>query len=70
MSPIHGVLARRDLLPEYQFVDSGYVDANALLTSQTRFAVDVLGLKRGDFRWQAREQTGFEGHHFTIDWEA
>jgi len=68
--PIQEDLARRDLLPETQLVDSGYIDADVLATSHDRFGVDVLGPTRGNFRWQAQEHTGFEGHHFTVDWDA
>src|SRR5262249_31330595 len=70
LTPIHENLARRDVLPNRQLVDAGYIDADVLATNQARFGVEVLGPTRGNFRWQAREQTGFEGHHFTIDWPA
>jgi transposase len=70
LAPIHQRLADRRLLPERQLVDAGYVDAEVLSASQARFGVEVLGPTRGDFRWQARQQTGFEGHHFTVDWQA
>jgi transposase len=70
LAPIHQCLADRDLLPTHQLVDAGYIDAEVLSASQTRFGVEVLGPTRGDFRWQAREQTGFEGQHVTVDWEA
>jgi transposase len=70
LTPIHETLARRDLLPNRQLVDAGYSDADVLATNQARFGVEVLGPTRGNFRWQAREQTGFAGHHFTIDWAA
>lgn len=66
---MHQELAERGLLPSRQLVDAGYIDADILATQQARFKVEVLGPTRGNFRWQAREQTGFEGHHFTIDWE-
>jgi hypothetical protein len=70
LTPIHQDLAGRDLLPSRQFVDAGYIDADVLATNQAQFGVEVLGPTRGNFRWQAREQTGFEGHQFTIDWHA
>jgi transposase len=69
LTSIHQGLARRDVLPSRQLVDAGYVDADGLATNQARFGVEVFGPTRGNFRWQAREQTGFAGHHFTIDWE-
>ncbi len=41
-----------------------------LSTSQSRSGVDALGPTRGDVHWQAREQSGFEGHQSRIQWEA
>jgi transposase len=70
LTPIHDTLAQRALLPRRQLVDAGYIDADVLATHQARYNVEVLGPTRGNFRWQARAQTGFEGHHFTIDWHA
>jgi len=70
LAPIHEHLADRRLLPERQLVDAGYVDAEVLSASKARFGVEVLGPTRGNFRWQARAQTGFEGHRFTVDWVA
>jgi transposase len=70
LTPIHEDLAGRGLLPSRQLVDAGYVDAEALATNHARFGVEVLGPTRGNWRWQARETTGFEGHQFAIDWEA
>ncbi|HEV2459950.1 MAG TPA: transposase, partial [Ktedonobacterales bacterium] len=70
LAPIQAHLADRHLLPSRQLVDAGYVDAEVLATSHARFGVDVLGPTRGNFRWQARQQTGFEGQHFTVDWAA
>jgi transposase len=68
--PIQETLARQDLLPKTHLVDAGYVDAAGLATSWTRFGVDVLGPTRGNFRWQARDHQGFDGHQFAVDWEA
>jgi transposase len=70
LTPIHQDLAVHNRLPGRQFVDAGYVDADVLATNQEQFGVEVFGPTRGNFRWQARKQTGFEGHYFTIDWEA
>jgi transposase len=68
--PIQEDLAERDLLPETHLVDSGYIDADVLATSHARCGIDVLGPSRGNYRWQAQEQSGFEGHHFAVDWDA
>lgn len=65
----HG-LAERDLLPAEQYVDSGYVGAELLVSSQRDFGIDLVGPTRKDHHWQAREQTGFALEHFTVDWHS
>ena len=44
--------------------------ANGLAAALSRFQVEVIGPTRGNFRWQARDQQGFDGHQFQVDWEA
>lgn len=66
---IHEVLGQRELLPEQHLVDAGYVDAEALLASQTTYQVDLVGPTAKDYRWQAREQNGSALADFSIDWE-
>jgi len=70
LAPMHAHLTNRHLLPSRQLVDAGSSDAEVLAASHARFGGEVLGPPRGNFRWQARAQTGFEGQHFTVDWEA
>lgn len=66
---IHEALKEKDLLPETQFVDTGYLDAELLAESRKNYGVDLFGPTRPDYKWQARENTGFEAATFTIDWE-
>ena len=66
---IHEALKERNLLPETQFVDTGYLDAELLAQSKRKYGVDLYGPTRPDYKWQARENTGFEAAAFTIDWE-
>jgi transposase len=66
---IHEALKRRNLLPETQFVDTGYLDAELLAESKKDYGVDLYGPTRPDYKWQAREKTGFEAAAFAIDWE-
>lgn len=66
---IHEILDQRELLPEKHLVDAGYVDAEALLASQTTYLVDLVGPTAKDYRWQAREQNGYALADFSIDWE-
>ena len=66
---IHEALKEKDLLPETQFVDTGYLDAELLAESKKNYGVDLFGPTRPDYKWQARENTGFEAAAFMIDWE-
>jgi transposase len=66
---IHEALKQKDLLPETQFVDTGYLDAELLAESKKNYGVDLYGPTRPDYKWQARQKTGFEAAAFTIDWE-
>jgi transposase len=66
---IHTHLAERDMLPSEHIVDTGYVIADHLLTSNER-QVDLLGPIREDSSWQTRAAAGFGVACFTIDWEA
>jgi len=66
---IHEALAERDLLPEVHIVDTGYVDAEELVSSQQQYGVDLFGPTREDYHWQAREGTGFEASQFVVDWQ-
>jgi transposase len=66
--PIHEALAARDVLPATHIVDTGYLDAELLVTSAARYRVDLLGPTRPDYRWQARADAGLDAAPFAIDW--
>ncbi len=70
LSPIHQALATHQLLPQQHLVDTGYVDAKALVNSRQDHDVDLFGPTRLDYHWQAQEHTGFAASHFDIDWQA
>ena len=65
---IHAALQDRDLLPATHIVDTGFLDAQLLVTSRQDHDVDLLGPTRLDYHWQARERNGFAAEHFRIDW--
>jgi transposase len=65
---IHEALQEKGLLPETQFVDTGYLDAELLFESKERYGVDLFGPTRPDRKWQAKEGTGFEAAAFSLDW--
>jgi transposase len=70
MTPtIHSELDRKQLLPGEHIVDTGYVDAQLLVESQQDYQVDLVGPTRKNYRWQAREQTGYDADHFEVDWQ-
>ncbi|NEU80291.1 IS1182 family transposase [Nostoc sp. UIC 10630] len=65
---IHQALADKNLLPDEHIVDTGYVDAQHLLTSQTELGIDIVGRVPPDSSWQAQAQLGFDASSFTVDW--
>jgi transposase len=66
---IHEGLAARDLLPAVHLVDTGYVDAQELVSSRACYGVDLFGPTREDYHWQARQHTGFAACQFVVDWQ-
>jgi len=60
-------LAERGLAPSEHLVDSGYVDAQLLVTSQQQ-GIRLLGPALTDTSWQERRDQGFDASHFQIDW--
>jgi transposase len=67
LPPIHEALATHELLPQRHLVDTGYVDAQALVTSRKDHDVDLFGPTRLDYHWQAQEHTGFAASQFDIN---
>ena len=67
---IHHDLAQRDLLPGTHLLDSGYVDADLLVTAQTSHQVDVVGPPFGSYSRQRRAGQGDDLQAFVIDWDA
>jgi transposase len=67
-APIQEELAKRDLLPAEQIVDTGYVDAELLVSSQQNHGIRLLGPVLSDNSWQAKAGKGFDLAHFQIDW--
>src|SRR5437588_8586520 len=60
----------RVLPPGEHLLDSGYVDAELVLTSQSRQGIEVVGPMRPDSSWQARSPDRYDLSRFTIDWAA
>ena len=66
---IHAALRAKQLLPRLHIVDTGYLDAELLVTTPRDYEVELLGPTRPDYHWQARAGRGFDAGHFLIDWE-
>lgn len=66
---IHAALQAKDLLPDKHIVDTGYLDAELLVTSQQQYGIDLVGPTRLDYRWQAKEGQGFAAVNFFVDWK-
>jgi transposase len=66
---IHQELRGQDLLPAKHLVDTGYVDAELLVSSRQQYGVNLIGPTRADHQWQAQAAAGFAARAFTIDWE-
>jgi transposase len=63
-------LAARDLLPNTHLLDSGYVDADFLVTAQTQHQVDVVGPAFGSYSRQHQTGQGYDLQAFVLNWEA
>jgi len=63
-------LAQHDLLPEKQIVDTGYVDADVLVSSKENYGITLLGPVLSDNSWQAKAGKGFDVGSFHLDWQA
>jgi hypothetical protein len=66
----HERLTQKDLLPEQHIVESGYVDAQWLHSSQQDFGIDLVGPTHPDVNWQAQQKTGFEAGRFSLAGQA
>lgn len=66
---IHKALQGKNLLPDKHIVDTGFLDAELMVTSKRDFQVDLLGPTRPDVKWQSQEGKGFDAAHFHVDWQ-
>jgi transposase len=66
--PIQEDLLARDLAPETMLVDSGYIEADLLVSSAKR-GIDLVGPAPANKTWQAKDNKAFDHTQFVIDWE-
>lgn len=67
--PIHQDLQHNDLLPTYHLLDSEYITAHLLATSQQTFGVELIGPGKVNVQWQANTPQGIDNSQFQIDWD-
>lgn len=67
---IQADLAEHDLVPEELIVDTGYIDAELLVSSQQHYGIALVGPALADNSWQAKAGQGFDVAHFQLDWPA
>jgi len=63
-------LVLHHLVPEEQIVDTGYVDADLLVSSHQNYGIRLVGPVLSDNSWQAKAGQGFDVAHFHLDWQA
>lgn len=67
---IHEALKDKHLLPKLHLADGGFIDADLLQSSTTRYGVELLGPVRRDRGWQAELPEAYDISRFLIDWDA
>lgn len=66
---IHQDLSSKGFAPQEHIVDTGYIDAELLVTSQQNHQIGLLGPALLDTTWQGQAKTGFDLANFQINWE-
>lgn len=66
---IHAELQQCELTPKQHLLDSGYITAPILVSSQHQYGIEVIGPARADVKWQANTEGGIDASQFHIDWE-
>ena len=66
---IHANLKQACLTPRQHLLDSGYITAPILVTSQQQYGIEVIGPARVDVKWQANTEQGIDASQFHMDWE-
>lgn len=67
---IHTDLAAHALSPQEHLVDTAYVSAEQMVTSQETAGITLVGPVPPDTSWQARDGTGYAVAQFAVDWDA
>lgn len=65
---IHQDLSEKMLLPEEHLMDTGYVTAEHIISSETNYGVDLVGPVRGNPNWQSQKNSNFTADQFEVNW--
>jgi len=63
------MLPQTDLTPRQHLLDTGYITAPLLVSSQQRYGIEVIGPGRPDVKWQANTEGGIDVSQFRLDWD-
>jgi transposase len=66
---IHQALVEKELPPGEHLVDSAYIDAELLVTSQKLHGITLIGPTRSNTSWQTKVDGAYDLDQFVIDWE-
>ena len=66
---IHQALVEKGLPPGEHIVDSAYVDAELLVTSQKLQGITLIGPTRSNNTWQTKVEGAYDLAQFEIDWD-
>jgi transposase len=61
-------LQEKDLLPARHLVDTGYIDAELVVESASKYGIELFGPMRLNPSWQVRTG-GIDARQFQIDWD-
>ena len=67
---IHAALDTKGLLPDEHLLDTGYIDAELLVSAKEDYGISICGPVKKDVLWQANSGDGFGLSNFQINWEA
>lgn len=66
---IHQALAQKQILPQQHLLDTGYIDAENIVTSTSDYQVELIGRVLGNNSWQSQSPEAFDLSCFEIDWQ-
>jgi transposase len=67
---IHADLSSKGMLPSQHLVDSRFIDAGLLVSSQKDYEIDLVGPLPRNGNWQAKAGQGFSLSSFQVDFAA